>query len=203
MEFKSITENYQKETGTVNLEDFLEDISIVADSSEHETLDNAVTLMTMHAAKGLEFKVVFLIGMEEGIMPHSMSLNEESELEEERRLCYVGITRAKERLYITNAKRRMLFGNTNMNPPSRFIAEIDGNLIEKEESKPETKVFNKTNFYEGERIDYKHGEIVMHASFGKGVVVDNDERFVTVAFDKRFGIKKFLNNYQGLRRIGK
>ena len=203
MEFKSITENYQKETGTVNLEDFLEDISIVADSSEHETLDNAVTLMTMHAAKGLEFKVVFLIGMEEGIMPHSMSLNEESELEEERRLCYVGITRAKERLYITNAKRRMLFGNTNMNPPSRFIAEIDSNLIEKEESKPETKVFNKTNFYEGDRIDYKHGEIVMHASFGKGVVVDNDERFVTVAFDKRFGIKKFLNNYQGLRRIGK
>lgn len=203
MEFKSITENYQKETGTVNLEDFLEDISIVADSSEHETLDNAVTLMTMHAAKGLEFKVVFLIGMEEGIMPHSMSLNEESELEEERRLCYVGITRAKERLYITNAKRRMLFGNTSMNPPSRFIREIDGNLIEKEESKPETKVFNKTNFYEGERIDYKHGEIVMHASFGKGVVVDNDERFVTVAFDKRFGIKKFLNNYQGLRRIGK
>ena len=203
MEFKSITENYQKETGTVNLEDFLEDISIVADSSEHETLDNAVTLMTMHAAKGLEFKVVFLIGMEEGIMPHSMSLNEESELEEERRLCYVGITRAKERLYITNAKRRMLFGNTSMNPPSRFIAEIDNNLIEKEESKTENKVFNKTNFYEGDRIDYKHGEIVMHASFGKGVVVDNDERFVTVAFDKRFGIKKFLNNYQGLRRIGK
>ena len=203
MEFKSITENYQKETGTVNLEDFLEDISIVADQSEHQTLDNAVTLMTMHAAKGLEFKVVFLIGMEEGIMPHSMSLNEASELEEERRLCYVGITRAKERLYITNAKRRMLFGNTNMNPPSRFIAEIDNNLIEKEESKTENKAFNKTNFYEGDRIDYKHGEIVMHASFGKGVVIDNDERFVTVAFDKRFGIKKFLNNYQGLRRIGK
>ncbi len=203
MEFKSITENYQKETGTVNLEDFLEDISIVADQSEHETLDNAVTLMTMHAAKGLEFKVVFLIGMEEGIMPHSMSLNEDGELEEERRLCYVGITRAKERLYITNAKRRMLFGNTNMNPPSRFIAEIDNNLIEKEESKTENKAFNKTNFYEGDRIDYKHGEIVMHASFGKGVVIDNDERFVTVAFDKRFGIKKFLNNYQGLRRIGK
>ena len=203
MEFKSITENYQKETGTVNLEDFLEDISIVADQSEHETLDNAVTLMTMHAAKGLEFKVVFLIGMEEGIMPHSMSLNEDGELEEERRLCYVGITRAKERLYITNAKRRMLFGNTNMNQPSRFIAEIDNNLIEKEESKTENKAFNKTNFYEGDRIDYKHGEIVMHASFGKGVVIDNDERFVTVAFDKRFGIKKFLNNYQGLRRIGK
>ena len=159
--------------------------------------------MTIHSAKGLEFPVVFMVGMENGIFPGQASFNSDAEMEESRRLCYVGITRAKERLYITNAKRRMLFGNTSMNPPSRFIREIDSNLIEKEESKTENKVFNKTNFYEGERIDYKHGEIVMHASFGKGVVVDNDERFVTVAFDKRFGIKKFLNNYQGLRRIGK
>ena len=101
--------------------------------------------MTLHSAKGLEFPVVFLIGMEEGVFPHNMSLMEDN-IEEERRLCYVGITRAKERLYITNAKRRMLFGNTNMNPPSRFIAEIDNNLIEKEESKTENKAFNKTNF---------------------------------------------------------
>ncbi len=203
MEFKSITESYQKETGTVSLEDFLEDISIVADASDHEVLDEAVTLMTMHAAKGLEFKVVFLIGMEEGVMPHKMSMESAEELEEERRLCYVGITRAKERLFITNAKRRMLFGNVNANPPSRFIGEIDDSLLEKEESKPEHKIFNKSNFYQGEKIDYKHGEVVMHASFGKGVVVDNDDKFVTVAFDKRFGIKKFLNNYPGLRRMGK
>ena len=81
-------------------------------------------------------------------MPHVMSMNEASELEEERRLCYVGITRAKERLYITNAKRRMLFGNTNMNPPSRFISEIDTDLIEKQESKIETKTFDKTKFYD-------------------------------------------------------
>ena len=203
MEFKSITENYQKETGNVNLEDFLEDISLVADSQEHKDIDNAITLMTMHAAKGLEFKVVFLIGMEEGVMPHSMSMNSSSELEEERRLCYVGITRAKERLYITNAKRRMLFGNTNMNPPSRFISEINQDLIEKEESKESllNKAFNKSNFYEGEKQDFKSGEVVMHASFGKGVVVDVDDRFVTVAFNKRFGIKKFLNNYKGLRRM--
>lgn len=77
----------------------------MADSADHQNLENAITLMTMHSAKGLEFKVVFLVGMEEGIMPHSMSMNEASELEEERRLCYVGITRAKERLYITNAKK--------------------------------------------------------------------------------------------------
>lgn len=203
MEFKSITENYQKDTGNVNLEDFLEDISLVADSQEHQELDNAITLMTMHAAKGLEFKVVFLIGMEEGIMPHFMSLESSSDLEEERRLCYVAITRAKERLYITNAKRRLLFGTVNMNPPSRFISEIDDNLIEKQENKESlmNKAFEKSKFYEGEAIDYKPGEVVLHASFGKGVVVDIDDRFVTVAFNKRFGVKKFLNNYKGLRRI--
>ena len=203
MEFKSITENYQKDTGNVNLEDFLEDISLVADSQEHQELDNAITLMTMHAAKGLEFKVVFLICMEEGIMPHFMSLESSSDLEEERRLCYVAITRAKERLYITNAKRRLLFGTVNMNPPSRFISEIDDNLIEKQENKESlmNKAFEKSKFYEGEAIDYKPGEVVLHASFGKGVVVDIDDRFVTVAFNKRFGVKKFLNNYKGLRRI--
>ena len=155
----------------------------------------------MHAAKGLEFKVLFLVGMEENIMPHSMSLNDSSELEEERRLCYVGITRAKERLFITNAKKRLLFGKINMNPPSRFINEIDSNLIEKEESNKINQGFKQTNFYTNAKINYRKGEVVFHASFGKGVVINNDEKFVTVAFDKRFGIKKFLNNYAGLRRM--
>ena len=204
MEFKSITENYQHETGTVNLEDFLEDISLVADVSEHNDNDEAITLMTMHSAKGLEFKVVFLAGMEENIMPHSMSLQEKDGIEEERRLCYVAITRAKERLYITNAKRRMLFGNTNMNPPSRFIGEIDPNLIDKEDSSiREGNNFDKEKYYSSEGTSYKHGEVVYHMSFGRGVVVDCDDRFVTVAFDKRFGIKKFLSNYQGLKRSEK
>ena len=205
LEFKSITENYQKETGTVNLEDFLEDISLVADVSEHSDNDDAITLMTMHSAKGLEFKVVFLAGMEENIMPHTMSLQEKNGIEEERRLCYVAITRAKERLYITNAKRRMLFGNMSMNPPSRFIGEIDPDLIDKEDSTlaKNSEVFAKEKFYSSEATNYKHGEIVYHLSFGRGVVVDCDDRFVTVAFDKRFGIKKFLSNYQGLRRSEK
>ena len=147
MEFKSITEGYQNETGTVNLEDFLEDISIVADTADHKDDDNVLTLMTMHSAKGLEFKVVFLIGMEEGIMPHSMSLDDGKELEEERRLCYVAITRAKEKLYISNAKKRMLFGKTNVFPPSRFISEIDSNLIEKEETQSKMPIFNKNKYY--------------------------------------------------------
>ena len=95
----------------------------------------------------------------------------------------------------------MLFGNTNMNPPSRFISEIDADLIEKQESKIETKTFDKTKFYDDGVVLYKHGDVVMHTIFGKGVVIDSDEKFVTVAFSKRFGIKKVLNNYQGLRRI--
>ena len=186
------------------MEDFLEDISLVADAKEHIEDGNAITLMTMHSAKGLEFKVVFLAGMEEGIMPHANSSNSKEEMDEERRLCYVAITRAKERLYITNAKRRMLYGNVNFNPPSRFINEIDHDLIEKDEKVNNisgVKDFNKEKYYKTENTLYNHGDIVMHDTYGKGVVIDADERFVTIAFDKRFGIKKLLSNYQGLRRI--
>lgn len=202
-EFRSITESYQKETGSVNLEDFLEDISLVADAKEHIEDGNAITLMTMHSAKGLEFKVVFLAGMEEGIMPHANSSNSREDIEEERRLCYVAITRAKERLYITNAKRRMLYGNTSFNPPSRFINEIDADLIEKDEKESlfKAKDFKKDNFYKNENTLYNHGDIVMHDVYGKGVVIEADEKFVTIAFDKRFGIKKVLSNFKGLRRM--
>lgn len=200
LEFRSITETYQNEVGTINLEDFLEDISIVSDVSDHSNEDNAITLMTMHSAKGLEFRAVFLAGMEEGIMPHSMSMNEPKDLEEERRLCYVGITRAKERLFITNARHRMLFGNTSMNPPSRFVGEIDNELIEKMTNDKEVTPFRKEDFYKKEGTLYNHGEIVEHKLFGRGVVIDADEKYVTVAFDKRFGIKKVLSNYEGLKR---
>lgn len=204
MEFKSITENYQKETGVVNLEDFLDEISIVSDIAEHKDIDNAITLMTIHSAKGLEFNTVFLAGMEENIMPHSMSLQEENGIEEERRLCYVAITRAKERLYLTNAKKRMLFGNTTMNAPSRFITEIDESLIDKDDRvkqmESREQKFNKSLFYSDENKLYNHGDIVYHNSFGRGVVVESDEKFVTVAFNNRVGIKKFLSNYQGLKK---
>ncbi len=204
LEFKSVTETYQNETGGVNLEDFLEDISLLSDVTDHQDINDAITLMTMHSAKGLEYKVVFLVGMEENIIPHAISLQEKNGVDEERRLCYVAITRAKERLYITNAKKRMLFGNTSINPPSRFIGEIDASLIEKTDSSiKEEQKFNKDAVYGNVNPDYRHGEIVYHMSFGKGVVVDSDERFVTVAFDKRFGIKKFLSNYQGLKRMDK
>lgn len=130
MEVKSITASFEERTGSANLGDFLEEVSLIADISNHTEDGDVVTLMTLHSAKGLEFPVVFLVGMEEGLFPHNMSLMENN-LEEERRLCYVGITRAKERLYLTNAKRRMLYGKENMNIPSRFISEIDEKLIEK------------------------------------------------------------------------
>ncbi len=198
MEFRSITESYQNITGSVNLEDFLDEISLIADITEHKDMDDAITLMTLHSAKGLEFKIVFMVGMEEGLLPHSNSLLEENGVEEERRLCYVGITRAKERLYLSNAKIRMLYGKEMFNSPSRFISEINSDLIESNISE-EVKI-NKNLLYNEDKTTYKVGEVVHHLSFGKGVVIAFDERFVTVAFDKRFGIKKFLNNYKGLKK---
>ncbi len=198
MEFRSITENYQNVTGSVNLSDFLDEISLIADISEHKEDDDAITLMTFHSAKGLEFKVVFMVGMEEGIMPHINSIMEENGIEEERRLCYVGITRAKERLYITNAKMRMLYGKDMTNPPSRFIAEIAPEYIES--NVLENKKINKDLLYNEEDSEYKSGDVVTHLTFGKGVVVGVDDRFVTVAFDKRYGIRKFFKNYKGLKK---
>jgi len=198
MEFRSITESYQNVTGSVNLEDFLDEISLIADITEHKNLDDAITLMTFHSAKGLEFKIVFMVGMEEGLMPHSNSFCEENGIEEERRLCYVGITRAKERLYLTNAKSRMLYGKDMMNPPSRFISEISSDYIES--NIQEEKKISKDLLYNIENEEFKSGEVVTHLSFGRGVVISVDERFVTVAFNKRFGIKKFLKNYKGLKK---
>ncbi|MDF0728808.1 DNA helicase PcrA [Cytobacillus sp. S13-E01] len=133
-EFLSVTKNFEEKNEDKSLVAFLTDLALVADIDKLEEDDkdkgDAVVLMTLHSAKGLEFPVVFLIGLEEGVFPHSRSLMEEDEMEEERRLAYVGITRAEQELFITNAQMRTLFGRTNMNPVSRFIGEIPGDLIE-------------------------------------------------------------------------
>lgn len=204
MEFRSVSETYEKETGNVNLSDFLMEVSIVSDAAEYSLDSDAVTLMTVHSAKGLEFKVVFIIGLEENIMPISKALYDDEELEEERRLMYVAITRAKEKLYLLNAGRRMLYGNMQMNPPSRFISEISDNLLDKEETKNEmhslkTKLLYSDDNTSGE--EFKNGDIVTHLTFGKGVVVSVDDKFITIAFHQRFGVKKFLKNYKGIRKV--
>ncbi|MEA3318482.1 MAG: DNA helicase PcrA [Bacillota bacterium] len=138
-EFLSVTKNFEEKYDDKSLVAFLTDLALVADIDKLDEEDPAqqegVILMTLHAAKGLEFPVVFLIGMEEGVFPHSRSLFEEAEMEEERRLAYVGITRAEQQLFITNAQMRTLFGRTNINPPSRFIKEIPEELLESEENK--------------------------------------------------------------------
>ena len=203
MEFKSITASYEARTGSVNLNDFLEEISLIADISEHQDDDNVITLMTLHSAKGLEFPVVFITGMEEGIFPHQNAFLEgDSGIEEERRLCYVGFTRAKERLYLTNAKKRMLYGKTTVNAPSRFISEIDQDTLETLNSSiKEEKVLNKDNLYSNEDIEYKKGDIVMHTIYGKGVVIDVDDKFVSIAFAKNFGIRKLMKNHKSLRKL--
>ena len=204
MEFRSVSETYEKETGNVNLSDFLMEVSLVSDAAEYSLDSDAVTLMTVHSAKGLEFKVVFIIGLEENIMPISKALYDDEELEEERRLMYVAITRAKEKLYLLNAGRRMLYGNMQMNPPSRFISEISDNLLDKEETKNEmhslkTKLLYSDDNTSGE--EFKNGDIVTHLTFGKGVVVSVDNKFITIAFHQRFGVKKFLKNYKGIRKV--
>ena len=201
MEFKSVSENYEKQTGSVNLNDFLEEVSLVADAAEYSEDSDAVTLMTIHSAKGLEFKVVFIIGLEEGILPHANSIYEKEDVEEERRLMYVAITRAKERLYFLNSQKRMLYGKLTSNPPSRFIDEIRKDLIEEEKKEP-IKI-NKTSLYNniGDSQEFNKGELVIHETFGKGVVTDVDERFVTIAFSFKIGSKKFLKNYKGIKKV--
>lgn len=137
-ELMSVTQEFDRNAEEKTLEEFLAGVSLVSDTDNYHEDENAIVLMTMHSAKGLEFPVVFVVGMEEGVFPHNRAQFEESELEEERRLCYVAITRAREKLYLTRAWQRMIFGNTVCSGPSRFLEEIPGELI-LEEEKPRPK----------------------------------------------------------------
>lgn len=201
MEFKSITASFEEKEGCVNLGDFLNEISLIADLSEHKESDDEVTLMTIHSAKGLEFTVVFLIGMEEGIFPHANSLLEDNGLEEERRLCYVGITRAKEILYLTNSKRRMLYGKDTMNPPSRFIDEIKSDYIERIDTiKDETqKIASSEMYIEGSNDDLNVGDTINHDTLGIGIILSVDGSFIEVAF--KTGIKKLMKNHKSIKKV--
>lgn len=191
-EFKSITRTYEENSDSPTLEEFLEEISLVADMNEHKNETNVVTLMTVHAAKGLEFDYVFVIGMEEGLFPHLNSMETE-DLEEERRLCYVAITRAKKKLWLINAKSRMIYGKHDNYFPSRFISEIPDEYLEKDENKKQVTSFTSDE-------EYRLGEILEHKIFGQGVVVGMDDKDLTIAFSNKYGIKKIARGHASLRR---
>ncbi|MEX2623717.1 MAG: DNA helicase PcrA [Acidimicrobiia bacterium] len=185
---------------------FLETVSLQNETDELEEGAGAVTLMTLHNAKGLEFPAVFLVGMEDGVFPHMRTLGDPDELEEERRLCYVGITRAQDRLYLTSAWSRMLFGGTNYNPPSRFLKEVPANLIEKAEkrrrdSRAETAWSGRSTVGAS---DIGPGDRVRHDKWGLGTVrevIGNDDRAeAEVVFDSE-GKKRLLLAWAPLQRV--
>ena len=157
-EFLTVAMEFEEESADNSLREFLESITLSSDIDGMEETEESVTLMTLHSAKGLEFPTVFLVGMEEGIFPGYKSIGEEKEIEEERRLCYVGITRAKENLFLTCAKQRTIFGSTSYNAVSRFVKEIPANMLEGYdalEQKNESRFNDRNNWdYEDRKSSY-------------------------------------------------
>lgn len=221
-EFLSVTKDFEKSNDDKSLIAFLTDLALVADIDrldEDDTPKDAVVLMTLHSAKGLEFPIVFLIGMEEGVFPHSRSLMEEAEMEEERRLAYVGITRAEEELYITNAAMRTLYGRTNMNPVSRFIQEIPQELLdavnqeEKEEQKPLMQKRKAApvmrpvvNHKSGaEKLEWSVGDKAEHKKWGIGTIVSvkgkGNGTELDIAFPSPIGIKRLLAEFAPITKV--
>jgi len=208
-----------------NLDDFLEEISLLSDIDSHDPSADAVSLMTVHSAKGLEFPVVFIYGMEENIFPSSMSADSPNGIEEERRLCYVAITRAKRRLYITRAESRMMYGRVVSNPPSRFVRDIPKKYTEDlsptQEKHDEyiVKSVKKESFAGfshggsmfsgrsagGRTESFSVGQRVVHPVFGGGMVISSrsvgGDTLIEVAFD-RVGTKKLMANFAKLRAEG-
>jgi len=209
MELKSAAGEYDGLAPEQALADFLEKVSLVADIDELDERADAVTLITLHQAKGLEFPVVFIVGMEDGILPHRRSFDVPEEMEEERRLCYVGITRAKRRLYLLRSFRRQLFGGS-VNPPSRFLHDISPDLISTNDLWERTApAFTATSTVQTPTpaactLSLKAGDHVRHAKFGMGIVVNSaaatDDQQVTVAFQQA-GVKKLLLSLAPLEKI--
>lgn len=198
-EFKSITKGFEEAYGIVSLEEFLNEISLVSDAEEYKNNKDVVTLMTIHSAKGLEFNNVFVIGMEEGILPHNNSLMASEDIEEERRLCYVAITRAKQNLWLINARRRTLYGIDSYNVVSRFINEIDEQYLETDFVENDNFIKVKNNI--DESIEYSVGDHIQHISFGKGVVVKVESQILTIAFPHPHGIKSLIKGHKSIKKI--
>ncbi|MFC4075589.1 DNA helicase PcrA [Salinithrix halophila] len=211
-EFLSVTREFEEKNEDKTLVAFLTDLALVSDVDsldEGEEEQEGVTMMTLHSAKGLEFPQVFLVGMEEGIFPHNRTLDDPEELEEERRLAYVGITRAEEKLYLSRARMRMLFGQQNANPASPFLKEIPEELIEPV-GKP-SAVLKKPVLRQGsvrpspnEDLDWSMGDKVSHKKWGTGTVVkvqgDGEDTELTIAFPAPVGVKRLLATFAPITR---
>jgi len=220
-ELISVASKYAYISPGESLRNFLDEVSLMTNIDNYDENKPVLTLMTLHNAKGLEFDNVFMVGMEEGIFPHARSLTDEAELEEERRLCYVGMTRARKRLYMFYASERLMYGGIQANPPSRFIEEIpkrftDCSRTTKEfrAGEKQTKVLKDiesisevdgTYLGDGEEsqvpdIDYRIGDEVQHSHFGKGRVVALNDDEVVVLFSKA-GKKKLSTFYAKMGKI--
>jgi DNA helicase-2/ATP-dependent DNA helicase PcrA len=226
-ELITVTEEFDAHASEPGLTAFLEQMALVTDLDGFSAAPDRVTLMTLHTSKGLEFPVVFIIGAEEGLFPHERSLESPEAIEEERRLCYVGMTRAQRRLYLVHASRRHLFGRAQENPPSRFLAEIPAHLFERRQD-----AFPPGRSDDEPTVDYSYSQLayepssarrlpkppplasvsggirlgarVRHKDFGVGVVRrvegDGDQCKLTVVFE-RAGSKKLLQRFAQLEML--
>jgi DNA helicase II / ATP-dependent DNA helicase PcrA len=213
-EFLSVTQEFEQKNEDKTLVAFLTELALVSDvdhlEDEGEESGDAVTMMTLHSAKGLEFPEVFLVGMEEGIFPHTRTMEDDRELEEERRLAYVGITRAEKKLYLTRARTRMLFGQTSANPPSCFLREIPPELLEPV-GKAGATVLKKPVVRQGPvrpspnaDLDWQPGDRVQHKKWGIGTVVkvqgQGDDMELNIAFPAPVGVKRLLAQFAPITR---
>ncbi len=212
-ELRSVAAQYSAVEGDATLAAFLEEVALVSDVDDPGAdQPDAVTLITLHAAKGLEFPVVFLAGMEEGLLPHMRALDDPEQMQEERRVCYVGMTRARERLYLTRARRRFQYGNVRANPVSRFLNDVpeEETAVPVGARRPD-RDFGGTRFGGGrepEEVDvetpaFRAGERVVHERFGPGTVIACEivpgDQQVTVAFEGQ-GVKRLLLSFARLRK---
>ncbi|MFQ5925522.1 MAG: 3'-5' exonuclease, partial [Dehalococcoidia bacterium] len=204
LELRTVAGEYRHLAPQEGLSSFLEGVTLISDVDSFDEKVDAVTLITLHAAKGLEFPVVFIVGMEEGLLPHRKSFDDLDQMEEERRLCYVGITRAKERVYLLRAFRRSLMGSTEPTLPSRFLLDIPSHLMmtPSQYARRERPVTVQPPLPEA---PLKAGERVRHTVFGDGIVVNclptRDDQEVTIAFKGEAGLKRLLLSLAPLERL--
>lgn len=202
-EFLSVTREFDLQRGGT-LAEFLNDLALYTDLDRFDGESSQVALMTLHSAKGLEFPVVFLTGMEEGVFPHTRAFSEPVEMEEERRLCYVGITRARERLFLTLAESRLLYGNVYYGVPSRFLREIPPELFAGGEPEAGAAAGEAEERPETGRAEFRPGDRVWHGKWGEGMVVQTDgtglDAQVKVAFPDQ-GVKTLMVRYAPLELL--